>query len=63
MYLNYYLSIQQILSELGVSVLHWVILVVGSNSTVFHTNSFFFQIEESWTFMNVSTLKYHLSVI
>ena len=62
-YLNYYLSIQQILSELVVSVVHWVILVVGSNSTFFHTNLFFFQIEETCTFTNVSSLKYHLSVI
>ena len=63
MYLNYFTSFQQILSGLVFSVVYWTIWVVGSNPTVFHINFFFFQIEETCTFMNISSVKYHLSVI
>ena len=53
MYLNY---------KLVVSVVYLVFWVVGSNLTALHIN-FFFQIEETCTFVNISSLKYHLSVI
>ena len=49
-------------SGLVVSVLGWVFWIVGSNLTAFHI-FFFFQIEETCTFMNISSLEYHLSVI
>ena len=55
--------IQQILSGLVVGVVYWTIWVVGSNPTVIHLEFFFFQIEETCTFMNISSLKYHLGVI
>ena len=35
MYLNYIISIQQILSGQVVSVIYWTIWVLGSNPTVF----------------------------
>ena len=63
MYFNYFTSFQQILSGLVFSVVYWTIWVVGSNPTVFHINFFFFQIEETCTFMNISISKYYLSVI
>ena len=69
MYLNYYASIQQILSGLVVGVVYWTIRGVGSNPTIIRLELFFFQFEETCTFMNISTftsissLKYHLSVI
>ena len=53
MYLNYFTSIQQIISGLVVSVVYYTIWVVGSHPTVFHTNFFFFQIEGTGTFMNI----------
>ena len=62
-YLNYFISIEEILSGLVVSVEYWTIYVVGSNSTVFRIYIFFFEIEETCTFMNISNLKYNLSVI
>ena len=62
MYLNYIPTIHQIRGGLVVSVVYWVFWVVGSNVTALHIN-FFFQIEETCTFMNISSLKYHLSVI
>ena len=65
MYLNYFISAQQIVSSLVVSIVYGTIWVVGSNLTV-HVlliNFFFFQIEETCTFMNICGLKYHLSVI
>ena len=34
--------------------------VVGSNSTVFRISFFSFHIEETCTFMNIYSLKYHL---
>ena len=55
-------SFHQIRSGLVVNVLYWVFWVVGSNLTALHIN-FFLQIEETCTFMNISSLKYHLSVI
>ena len=42
MYLNYFTSIQQILSGLVVSVVYWTVWVAGSNPTVFQVNFFFF---------------------
>ena len=60
MYLNYFISIQQILSGPVVSVVYWTIWVVGSNPTVFRINFIFFQIEETCTFIIISSLKYHL---
>ena len=33
-----------------------------SNPTILHINLFFFQIEKTCTFMNISSLKYHQSV-
>ena len=62
MYLYYFTSIWQILSGLVVSVVYWTIWVVGSNTTAFRINFVFFEIEETSTFMNISSLKYHLSV-
>ena len=43
-----------------VSVVYYTFWVVGSNPTLFRINFFFFQIEETCTFMNISSLKYHL---
>ena len=63
MYLNYFRCIQQILSGVVVSMLYWTIWVVGSNPTVLRVNFFFFQMEETFTFMITDSLKYHLSVI
>ena len=63
MNLNYYLCIHQIRSGLVVSVVKSVSCVVGSNPTVLRNNFFFYQIEETCTFMNISSLNYHLSVI
>ena len=63
MYLNYFTTIQQILSGLVVSVVYCTIWVVGSNPTIFRINFFFFKIEETCTFMNISSLKYHRSLI
>ena len=63
MYLNYYASIQQILSGLVVGVVYWTIRGVGSNSTVIRLEFFFFQFEETCTYMNISSLKYHKSDI
>ena len=63
MYLNYFTSIQQILSGLVDNVVYWTIWVVDSNPTVLPINFFFFQIGKNCTFMNISCLKYHLSVI
>ena len=61
MYLNYFPSI---LSGLVFSVVYWVFWVVGSNPAIPHINFFSLQIEESGiTFMNISSMKYHLSVI
>ena len=60
MYLNYYASIQQILSDLVVGVVYWTIGGVGSNPTVIRLEFFFFQFEETCTYMNISSLKYHL---
>ena len=62
MYLNYFPTIHQIRGGLVVSVVYWVFWVGGSNLTALHIN-FFFQIEETCTLMNISSLKYHLSVI
>ena len=53
MYLNYYASIQQIFSGLVVGVVYWTIWVMGSNPTVICLELFFFQIEETCTFMNI----------
>ena len=64
MYLNHFLTIQQILSGLFVSVVYWVFWIVRSNPSALHINIFSFKlIEETCTFMNISCLKYHLSVI
>ena len=64
MYLNYFTSFQQILSGLVFSIVYWTIWVVGSNPTVFHISfQFFFQIEETCTFMNISSLKYQCDII
>ena len=63
MYLNYFLTVQQILSGLAVSAVYWVFWIVGSNRTALHINFFLFQIEETCTFMNISSLTYRLSVI
>ena len=52
MYLNYFLSTQQLLSGLVVSV-----------RSIRDHLVFSLQIEETCTFMNISSLKYHLSVI
>ena len=61
MYLNYFTSIQQILSGLVVSVVQYTgPFGSGSNPTIFHINFFFFQIKETCTFMNISSLKHHL---
>ena len=60
MYLDYYASIQQILSGLVVGVVYWPIGGVGSNPTVIRLEFFFFQFEETCTYMNISSLKYHL---
>ena len=61
MYLNYVISFEQILSGPVGSVVSWTIWVVGSNPIVSHISIFFFfQIEETCTFMNSSSLKYHL---
>ena len=62
MYLNYFTSIQQILSGLVVSVVYWTNWVVDANPSVFCIIFFAFQIEETCTFMNISSFKYHLSV-
>ena len=61
MYLNYFTSIQQILSDLVLSVVHYTgPFGSSSNPTVFRINFFFFQIKETCTFMNISSLKHHL---
>ena len=64
MYLNYLRCIQQILSDLVVSIVYWTIWFVGSNPAVLQVNFFFFKTEETFTVMitNISSLKYHLSV-
>ena len=59
MYLNYLPTIHQIPGGLVVSVVYWAFWVVGSHLTALHIN-FFFQIEETCTLMNISSLKYHL---
>ena len=46
---------QQILSGLVVSVVYYTFWVVGSNPTLFRINFFFFQIEETCSFMNISS--------
>ena len=63
MYLNYFLTIQQILGGLVVSVVYWDFWIVGSDPPALFIIFFFFQIVETCTFMNISSLKYHLSVI
>ena len=63
MYLNYFLTIQQILGGLVVCVVYWDFWIVGSDPLALFIIFFFFQIEETCTFMNISSLKYHLSVI
>ena len=63
MYLNYFTFIQQMPSGLEVSVVYWTTWVVGSNPTVLGINFSFYQIEETSTYMNISSYKYHLSVI
>ena len=63
MYLNYFPTIQDIRGGLVVSVVNWFVRIVGSNPTALHIKSFSLQIEEARTFMNISCLKYHLSVI
>ena len=45
MYLNYFLTIQQILSGLVISLVYWVLWIVGSNPTALHIKIFVFQIE------------------
>ena len=44
-----------------VSVVYWIIYVVGSNLTVVHLILFFFQTEQTSTFINIPSLRYHLS--
>ena len=58
MYLNYCHVIQQLFSGLLANVVYSDLRVEGSKPTAHH-----FQIEETCTFMNISSLKYHLSVI
>ena len=41
MYLNYFLTIQQILGGLVVSVVYWVFWIVHSNPTALHSSLFF----------------------
>ena len=45
MYLNYFTTIQQILSGLVVSVVYCTIWVVGSNPTIFRINFFSFKLK------------------
>ena len=44
-YLNYFTSIQQILSGLVVSVVYWAIWVVSSNPNIFLINVFSFKLK------------------
>ena len=46
-----------------VNVVYWAFWVAGSNPTLLRIIFFFFQIEDTCTFMNIYSSKYHLSVI
>ena len=65
MYLNYFTSIQQILRGLVVSVHGIQDHLDRWFESYYVSYNFFlkFQIEETCTFMNIFSLKYHLSVI